>query len=118
MSSTKLAADTINAFRSGQELASSEPAELKKTIAELEARIREQNSLLGQKDDYIDAILQASKPVQEPSQVRQQPDYAELEKVKAQLRTVQRERDELKEKYRDTLRKLHSNSVVDPNEFL
>lgn len=42
----KLALHNINAFRTAQELSSSEPAQLKKTISDLEARIEEQDTLI------------------------------------------------------------------------
>jgi len=46
MSNRKLAADSINVFRSSQELASSNTAQLRKTIAELEERIHAQDLLI------------------------------------------------------------------------
>jgi len=49
----KLAAKDINAFRTAQELSSSEPAQLKRTIAELEARVIEQDSLIAQQNEGI-----------------------------------------------------------------
>jgi uncharacterized coiled-coil protein SlyX len=49
----KLAAHDINSFRTAQELSSSEPAQLKRTIAELETRISEQDSLIAQQNEGI-----------------------------------------------------------------
>jgi regulator of replication initiation timing len=47
---------TINDFRSAQELSSSEPAQLRRTIAELEARIMEQDSLIAQQNGGIENL--------------------------------------------------------------
>jgi len=49
---------TINDFRSAQELSSSEPAQLKRTIAELETRISEQDSLIAQQNEGILSLSQ------------------------------------------------------------
>jgi hypothetical protein len=49
----KLAANNINAFRTAQELSSSEPAQLKRTISELEARIEEQDTLIAQQNEGL-----------------------------------------------------------------
>jgi uncharacterized coiled-coil protein SlyX len=49
---------TINDFRSAQELSSSEPAQLKRTIAELEGRIMEQDSLIAQQNEGIVSLSQ------------------------------------------------------------
>ncbi len=49
----KVAPETICAFRSAADLSSKEPAQLRRTIEELEARIREQDDLLAQKTSYI-----------------------------------------------------------------
>ena len=54
----KLAAHDINSFRTAQELSSSEPAQLKRTIAELEARIMEQDSLIAQQNEGILSLSQ------------------------------------------------------------
>ncbi|OPY55521.1 MAG: hypothetical protein A4E48_00048 [Methanosaeta sp. PtaU1.Bin060] len=48
----------INSFRTAQELASSEPAQLKRTIAELEARIQEQDSLIAQQNEGLQSLAQ------------------------------------------------------------
>jgi uncharacterized coiled-coil protein SlyX len=53
MPKSKLAADTINAFRSGQELASSNTTQLRKTIAELEERIHAQDLLIEEQKQAI-----------------------------------------------------------------
>jgi hypothetical protein len=53
-----LAPSTIKSFRCAQELCSSEPAQLKRTIEELEARVREQDTLIFQKDEYIEELSQ------------------------------------------------------------
>ena len=53
-----LAPESINSFRCARELCSSEPAQLKRTIEELEARVREQDTLIFQKDQYIDELSQ------------------------------------------------------------
>lgn len=47
---------TINAFRTAQELSSSEPAQLKRTIAELEVRIMEQDSLIAQQNEGFENL--------------------------------------------------------------
>jgi uncharacterized coiled-coil protein SlyX len=52
---------TINDFRSAQELSSSEPAHLKRTIAELEARIMEQDSLIAQQNEGIENLAHRLK---------------------------------------------------------
>jgi len=49
---------TINDFRSAQELSSSEPAQLKRTIAELETRIMEQDSLIAEQNEGIVSLSQ------------------------------------------------------------
>jgi hypothetical protein len=46
----KLVRQDINSFRTAQELSSSEPAQLRRTIAELEDRIREQDALIAQQN--------------------------------------------------------------------
>ena len=43
----------INSFRTAQELSSSEPAQLKRTIAELEVRIMEEDSLIAEQNERI-----------------------------------------------------------------
>lgn len=50
--------ESINSFRCARELCGSEPAQLKRTIEELEARVREQDTLIFQKDQYIDELSQ------------------------------------------------------------
>ena len=50
---SQIVVPTINDFRSAQELSSSEPAQLKRTIAELESRIMEQDSLIAQQNEGI-----------------------------------------------------------------
>jgi uncharacterized coiled-coil protein SlyX len=52
----KLAAHDINSFRTAQELSSSEPASLKRTIAELEARISEQDDLIAQQNEGFENL--------------------------------------------------------------
>jgi uncharacterized coiled-coil protein SlyX len=52
----KLAAFDINDFRTAQELSSSEPASLKRTIAELEARIMEQDSLIALQNEGFENL--------------------------------------------------------------
>ena len=54
----QLIVPTINDFRSAQELSSSEPAQLKRTIAELETRIIEQDSLIAQQNEGILSLSQ------------------------------------------------------------
>jgi uncharacterized coiled-coil protein SlyX len=54
----KLAAHNINSFRTAQELSSSEPAKLKRTIAELEARISNQDILIAQQNEGILSLSQ------------------------------------------------------------
>ena len=54
----KLAAHDINSFRTAQELSSSEPAKLKRTIAELEARISNQDILIAQQNEGILSLSQ------------------------------------------------------------
>lgn len=49
----KLALHNINAFRTAQELSSSEPAQLKRTIEELEARIMEQDGLIARQNEGL-----------------------------------------------------------------
>ena len=49
----KLAAHSINAFRTAQELSSSEPAQLRRTISDLEARIEEQDTLIAQQNEGL-----------------------------------------------------------------
>ena len=57
----QLAAHDINSFRTAQELSSSEPAQLKRTIAELEARIMEQDSLIAQQNEGIENLAHRLK---------------------------------------------------------
>ena len=54
----QLVVPTINDFRSAQELSSSEPAQLKRTIAELETRIMKQDSLIAQQNEGIVSLSQ------------------------------------------------------------
>ena len=54
----KLAAQDINAFRTAQELSSSEPAQLKRIIAELEARVQEQDILIAQQNEGYLSLAQ------------------------------------------------------------
>ena len=52
---------TINDFRTAQELSSIKPAQLKRTIAELEARIMEQDSLIAQQNEGIENLAHRLK---------------------------------------------------------
>ena len=52
----KLALHNINAFRTAQELSSSEPAQLRRTIDELEARIMEQDGLIAQQNEELQKL--------------------------------------------------------------
>lgn len=52
---------TINDFRSAQELSSSKPAQLKRTIAELETRISEQDSLIALQNEGIENLAHKLK---------------------------------------------------------
>ena len=54
MPTENVVGETINSFRSAQDLSSSEPAQLRRTIRELEARIGEQDMLIFQKVLYIE----------------------------------------------------------------
>ena len=54
---SKLALHNINAFRTAQELSSSEPAQLKRTIEELEARIMEQDGLIAQQNEELQNLV-------------------------------------------------------------
>ncbi|TFH48016.1 MAG: hypothetical protein E4G89_06995, partial [Methanothrix sp.] len=58
---SQIVVPTINDFRSAQELSSSEPAQLKRTIAELEARIMEQDSLIAEQNEGIENLAQKLK---------------------------------------------------------
>lgn len=51
----------INSFRTAQELSSSEPAQLKRTIADLDARIMEQDSLIAQQNEGIENLAHRLK---------------------------------------------------------
>jgi len=51
----------INSFRTAQELSSSEPTQLRRTIAELEARIMEQDSLIAQQNGGIENLANRLK---------------------------------------------------------
>jgi hypothetical protein len=55
---SQIVVPTINDFRSAQELSSSEPASLKRTIAELETRIMEEDSLIAQQNAGIVSLSQ------------------------------------------------------------
>ena len=57
----QLIVPTINDFRSAQELSSNKPAHLKRTIAELEARIMEQDSLIAQQNGGIENLAHRLK---------------------------------------------------------
>ena len=52
----KLALHNINAFRTAQELSSTQPAQLKRTIEELEARIMEQDGLIAQQNEGLQKL--------------------------------------------------------------
>jgi len=53
---SQIVVPTMNDFRSAQELSSSEPASLKRTIAELEARIMEQDSLIALQNEGFENL--------------------------------------------------------------
>lgn len=57
----KLAAYDINAFRAAGDLSSSEPAQLKRTIADLEARINEQDDLIALQNASLEKIKEREK---------------------------------------------------------
>jgi uncharacterized coiled-coil protein SlyX len=57
----------INSFRTAQELSSPEPAELRRTIGELESRIMEQDSLIAQQNE---TILRLSQKLQQKREER------------------------------------------------
>ena len=52
----KLALHNINAFRTAQDLSSSEPAQLRRTIEELEVRIMEQDGLIAQQNEGLQKL--------------------------------------------------------------
>jgi len=52
----KIAAETLKAYRSALDLCSTEPAQLRRTIAELEARIHEQDTLIAEKTKHIEDL--------------------------------------------------------------
>ncbi|MDM7913263.1 MAG: hypothetical protein QUS09_09215, partial [Methanotrichaceae archaeon] len=107
----KVPSDSISAFRSAADIESSNPA--LQTIADLEARVQELTGLLLERDQQI-AKLQKGPPSFQD--LPPAPPSSSLEKLRAQLEAVERERDELKRKYRDALQKLHT-SYVDPKEY-
>ncbi len=91
----KIAVHDINSFRTAQELSSSEPAQLKRTIAEFETRINEQDILIAQQNEGIEnlahklkqrelELIDIRKMRDKPGQVLNNPESFErtLEKVK------------------------------------
>lgn len=66
----KLAAYDINAFRAAGELSSSEPAQLKRTIAELEARISEQDDLIALQNAELAKIREGERELVETLNAR------------------------------------------------
>jgi uncharacterized coiled-coil protein SlyX len=58
---SQIVVPTINDFRTAQELSSSEPAQIKRTIAELETRIMEQDSLIAQQNEGIENLAHRLK---------------------------------------------------------
>jgi len=118
-----LATCNISSFRSAKDLVSKEPAQLLKTIDELEMRIQEQNSLLAQKDLYIQETW--GKVSQNSSQLRDTRSASshdsnlavELVKVKSQLREITQDREALKAKYQALLRRSHSIKSEEQKEI-
>jgi hypothetical protein len=104
----KVPLDSISAFLSATDIESSNQA--LQTIAELENKVQNLSNLLLERDRQI-AELQHPPSFQDLP-----PAPPSLEKLRAQMEAVERERDELKKKYRGALQKLHS-SYVDPKEY-
>lgn len=108
----ELAPNTIRTFRSAADVESSDTA--LQTIADLEAKVQELTGILLERDQQIAGLQQGPPSFQDlPSAT---PHSSPLEKLRAQLDAMTRERDELKRKYRDSLQKLHA-SYVDPTEY-
>jgi uncharacterized coiled-coil protein SlyX len=57
----RVAAQDINSFRTAQELSSSKPAQLRRTIEKLEERIGEQDTLIAQQNEGIQSLAQKLK---------------------------------------------------------
>jgi len=74
----KIAAYDINAFRTAEELSSSEPAQLKRTITELETRISEQDKLIYLQTEEMQnqdsRLLEKEAELQEIRVARSDPD--------------------------------------------
>ena len=103
----KLPSDGISVFRSAADIESSEQA--LQTIADLENKIQNLTNLLLERDRQI-AELQ--HPTQSSFQdLPPAPPSSSFEKLRAQLEAVERERDQLKKKYREVLQKLHTSYV-------
>jgi len=107
----KVPSDSISAFRSAADIESSNQA--LQTIAELEDKIQNLTNLLLERDKLIAELQQVPPSFQD---LPPAPPPSSLEKLRAQLDAMTRERDELKRKYRDSLQKLHT-SYVDPKEY-
>jgi len=91
----KLAAHDIYSFRTAQELSSSEPAQLKRTISELEIRISEQDSLIAQQNEGIISLSQKLQQKEEEliaiNKARSKPDQG-LDKALEDLEKEKREK--------------------------
>jgi hypothetical protein len=112
----KLAAHDINSFRTAQELSSSEPAQLKRTIAELETRISEQDSLIAQQNEGIISLSRKLQQKEEEliaiNKARSKPGQG-LDKALEDLEKEKREKankkmEALIEEFQDGFRTLFS----------
>ncbi len=89
----ELAPNTISAFRSAADLNSSDTAQLRKTIEELQTRIAEQDTIMEQQ---AQAIINLRKTLQEKDEILQmlERDASQLKPVTDNLETLRRKKQE------------------------
>ena len=103
----ELPSDSISAFRSAADIESSDRA--LQTIADLENKIQNLTNLLLERDRQIAELQHPPQPSFQD--LPPAPPSSSFEKLRAQLEAVERERNQLKKKYREVLQKLHTSYV-------
>jgi uncharacterized coiled-coil protein SlyX len=93
----------INSFRTAQELSSSEPAQLRRTITELEARIMEQDSLIAQQNEGIRSLSQKLHKKEEELHAIKKMDSKTGQVLNNALKDLERERLEKANKKMESL---------------
>jgi len=97
----KLAGHDINAFRTAQELSSSEPAQLKRTIAELENRIVEQDSLIALQNEGLQNLAHKLEQREREPVLNNAPDAFKHSLEKEKLEKANRKMEALIEEFEE-----------------